>query len=133
MSIKKIRVSFDLDMEIFMRMLAHGNDAVRFEVYGDQPKVPKVRKEAQAVDGVKALPKPARAIDAPPVRIVLFDYIKANKDGPIPVKAMCAYIEQHGYAATSVYHALSALMKAKYIKRVDAGVYQITEKGITHG
>ena len=42
MALKKLRISFDLDMELLAKILTHTNTGMKIDVFGDQPKPPKL-------------------------------------------------------------------------------------------
>jgi hypothetical protein len=89
-------VSFELDIELFMRMLAHGNNAMRFDVHGDELKVVK-QIEKKQIEGPRGGAKK-----------VMLDYLVKHKDKTIPVADGKMCIAQ-GYAdgtASSQLHVL---------------------------
>ena len=121
MPIKKINVSFDIDAEIFMKMLQHGNSSMKIEVFGDTPKVSK--KDAQ-----KLLPAPERV----GAKNIIMDYAKAHAEAGFTPKEVLPLVVAAGYSKSTHSPQLMWLMSKGYLKRKD-GQYFPTAKGLTYG
>jgi hypothetical protein len=121
MPMKKIHVEFELDPEIFMKMLQHGSSSMKIAVFGDDkgPKVPK--KEQQ-----KLLPAPK------PLRVMALDFMREHKDRIVTTKELKDYLAAHGWMPHSTYGVLGLLCENKHIKKMGSAQYQITEKGVTY-
>jgi hypothetical protein len=118
MPIKKIHVGFDIDMDVFMKMLQHGSSGVRVDFLGDTPKQPK---------GPKLLEAPKRV----GTKNIVMDFAKARKDDGFAPKELAPLIEAAGYSPTSHSPALVWLTARGFLKRKD-GVYFATTKGMTY-
>jgi hypothetical protein len=119
MPIKKINVTFELDMNTFVQMIALGNSGMRFDVYGDTPKV---KKEQKLLEG--------------PPRIgaknILLACLSKNKDKSVSAKELSQACMEGGYAKNSASPQLHVLMKNGKVKKTKDG-YQITAKGLNNG
>jgi hypothetical protein len=112
---KKIHVGFDIDPELFMRLLQYSGN-MKIEVLGTDD-APKARQ--------KLLPSPVRI----GVRKVMVDYmIKENRPvRPNEIGKACAAA---GYAENSASPQMMILRKQKIIKRIRGGLYVVTPKGV---
>jgi hypothetical protein len=119
--LKKISVTFDMDMEVFMKVLHHTNTGVRVDMFGDKPKV---KKDPP----VKLLASPERV----GAKVLIMDYAKAHKDGFVP-KDLYPLFEKAGYAKNSSSPQLMWLKAKGYLKRHVSGVYVPTAKGLSYG
>ena len=118
MPIKKIHVGFDIDVEMFMKLLQHGNSGMKIEVFGDTPK-----KEAQ-----KLLPAPSGV----PLRTVALDFFKARKDRVVPIKELRHHCVEKGFRPNSAYQIVNLLIGNKHLKKVSVGMYQVTAAGMNY-
>jgi hypothetical protein len=125
MSMKKIHVEFDLDPDLFMRMLQHGSSSMKIEVYGDD-KPPKVSKEER-----KLLPAPSRERIAGGAKNLIMQYAKQHPDGFVAGDVRPIVVEA-GYAPTTHSPQLMELKAKGFLRRKD-GVYSPTAKGMTYG
>ena len=117
---KKMRVSFELDMEVFAQMLVHGNTGVRFDMYGEQPKQPRVAKE----DTKLLSPPKDRPVTA---RILILKALDAAENGLRPRELMEVCVAG-GFAKATHSPQLINLLAGSLVKRAN-GVYTITAKG----
>src|SRR3954463_14256611 len=53
MPMKKIHVEFELDPDLFMKMLQHGSSNMKISVYGDEKKAKLPKEERKLLDGPK--------------------------------------------------------------------------------
>lgn len=123
MAIKKIHVGFDIEMDVFMKMLQHGSSSVRVDFFGEQPKQPKQLKQQEP----KLLEAPKRVGS----KSVVMNFAKQHQDGFRP-KELVPLIEAAGYAANTHSPVLMWLMSRGYLKRDKHGVYFPTTKGMTY-
>jgi len=123
MAVKMITVQFDLDIELFTKILAHSNQGVKFSVYGD--------------DKPQRIEEPERQLTlAPPkkgVRHVLLPYMKKHPDKTFTTKEMIAIASNFGYNESAVYNAVHNMHRDGLLRRYTPGKYRISKAGITHG
>jgi hypothetical protein len=122
MPIKRVHVGFDIDMDVFMKMLQHGNSNVRVEMYGDTPKATKSQ-------GPKLLPPP----DRPGAKKIIMDYAKLHKDMGFKPKELLPIVVAAGYAKNTHSPQLMWLMSRGFIRKDKEGTYYPTTKGMTYG
>ena len=117
MPMKKIHVGFDIDPELFMKLLQFSGN-MKIEVHGTDDAKPKARQ--------KLLPSPVRI----GVRKVMVDYmIKENRPvRPFEIGKACAAA---GYSDNSHSPQMMVLRKQKIIKRIKGGLYVVTPKGVS--
>ena len=120
MPIKKIHVGFDIDMDVFMKMLQHGSSNVRVEFTGEAPKV------KPTASGPKLLTPPV------PIRSVVLDYFKQHKDEKVNVRSLFELVQSKGFAGNSAYSVLHLLVANKHVKKIDKGLYQLTASGANY-
>jgi hypothetical protein len=123
MPIKRVHVGFDIDMDVFMKMLQHGNSNVSVEMYGDTPKVKAVK------------PKPL--LLPPPERVgakkIIMDYARLHKDMGFKPKELMPLIVAAGYSKNTHSPQLMWLSSRKYLRKDSEGTYYPTAKGLTYG
>jgi hypothetical protein len=113
MALKKLRISFDLDMELLAKILTHSNSGMKIDVFGDQPKPPK-------------LLAPPREGNRTPARILILQHL-AKVDGCKPADLRDVCVAQ-GHAATTHSPQLHGLLATGHVKRKD-GIYSLTAAG----
>ena len=118
MPMKKIHVEFELDPEIFMKMLQHGSSSMKIAVFGDDRPL-KQREQ-------KLLPAPK------PLRVVALDFFRERKDRAVPIRELREYCLVNGFRPNSAYQIVSLLIENKHLKKVDVGMYQITPAGVNY-
>jgi hypothetical protein len=119
MPVRKLRVSFVVDVDLFAKLLASSHEQLDIAVFGDEPSVTHTQGERH-----KALPTPTKGVNM----IVL----KAIAQGEI-IAGMRAALEKAGYSPNSLDCALSKLRHVdKLITRVSQGTYKLTRKGQDH-
>jgi hypothetical protein len=126
MRIKKIHVGFDIDMEVFLQMVAHGNSGMKIEVFGAEPPKPK-RQVVQEKPALLEGPKPT-------LGEVVSKFMLEHKDRAIGIKELQELSTKHGFSPTSAQPTMQALRKKGLVKRVSPGLFQVTDKLVgNHG
>jgi hypothetical protein len=123
MSMKKIHVEFELDPEVFMKVLQHGSSSMKIAVYGDD-KGHKLSKKIK--EETKLLPPPK------PLRIVALDFMREHKDQVVTTKQIKEHVVTLGWLPNSAYGVINLLLTNKHIKRVGSAQYQITAAGVAY-
>jgi hypothetical protein len=118
MAVKKISVTFELDMEVFMKVLQHGNSAVRVDMYGDRKESPKLL----------AAPQPER----PGAKKLMIEFMTKNKDRDVQAKELKLMLVENGYSPSTYGSQLHLMMLDGIIKRSKDG-YRLTAKALANG
>jgi hypothetical protein len=119
MAIKKLTISFDVDMEVFMKMLQHGNSSMNIQVLGDKPKVAKE-------------PKLLAGPPTEPLRKVALDFFREHKERQVPIRELRHRCIEKGFRPNSAYQIVSLLIENKHLKKLGDGMYQITAAGVNY-
>lgn len=115
MPVRKLRVSFVVDVDLLAKLLASSHEQLDIAVFGDEPGVSHTQGERH-----KALPAPKR------VGTVVLKAIEQGEG----IAGMRAALEKAGYSPDSLDSALSKLRHVdKLIERVKQGHYKLTKKG----
>jgi hypothetical protein len=127
MPMKKIHVEFELDPEVFMKMLQHGSSSMKIAVFGDDKghKLPKKEKEPKLL----AAPKNDRVGS----KKIVMDYAKLHKDMGFKPKELQPIVTAAGYSNNTHSPVLMWLMSRGYLRRDKEGTYYPTAKGMTYG
>ena len=114
MPIRKLKISFDIDMETLARMLALGHSSLNIEAYepATEPRVTQTNQIANGHDSVE---------------IVL---LKALKKSSLTSAEMRGALAESGWSVKSLGCALHDLKKRKLVKSIERGHYGITTKGL---
>jgi len=149
MALKKLTVSFDLSIPVFLSMLAAGNGGMKIDVFGDDKpaRVPKALRNGNAVAGLlehhPKQPKQAKQAKQRKLRTDNTSHVRWRsgkdiaralfleyKDNPLRPSDFATAFVAAGLAAKSVSPQLSVMLKAREIKRLGNGKYRITPHGI---
>jgi|SRR3954464_12116767 hypothetical protein len=128
MPMKKIHVEFELDPELFMKMLQHGSSSMKISVFGDEKKAKLPKEEAKLLGAPK---QSNRGLVKGGAKKIIMDYAKVHKDGFSPT-AVREPVMEAGYAKNTTSPQLMALMQEGFLKRKN-GSYFPTDKGMTYG
>jgi hypothetical protein len=109
---KKMRVSFDIDIELFARMCAAGGE-MHIDVFGDT-----------SPTSAPALPPPRSMMAAVIVELVHAPHF--NRDD------MKSALAKHGYSQDSVTTCFRMLLDNKYIRTIEHGKHTVTKAGVTY-
>lgn len=142
MALKKMRVSFDIDIPVFLSMLAAANSGMKIDVFQDEKhaRVPKQLKNGHApalLEGPRAGVASKRGADSngKPVTAyaTILAFFVANKERGIkPVELQPALVAI-GLSAKSVSPQLTKLRQDGLVKKNPAdGLYHVTARGIAH-
>lgn len=123
MAIKKLKVSFDIDAEMFAKMLAHGHSAMNIEVYGNA--VEDSDKELRV-----SHTEPKLITDRGGLKETILAFLSS---GSKHLSEMRVIIVRAGYSASSLNSAIDLLQSSGLIRRVYQGTYAITKKGASYG
>jgi hypothetical protein len=121
MPIKRVHVGFDIDMDVFMKMLQHGNSNVSVQMFGDVPKTAKAKP--------LLLPPPERV----GAKKIIMDYARLHKDMGFKPKELMPLIVAAGYSKNTHSPQLMWLSSRKYLRKDSEGTYYPTAKGLTYG
>lgn len=123
---KKIHVAFELDPELFMKMLQHGSSSMKIEVFGDDkgPRLPKKEKEQ------KLLAPPQKR---PGSKKIVMEYAKLHKDMGFKPKEVVPILKEAGYADNTHSPVLIWLAARSFLRKDKEGTYFPTAKGMTYG
>jgi DNA-binding HxlR family transcriptional regulator len=112
MPMKKLRVSFDIDMELFARMLGAGHSDMNIQVFGtDDPRVTHTNAITDNRGGI---------------RTVILDTLRT---GDKQLSEIRIALVDHGYSAKSLNGAIHLMQENGLIKRVAFATFAITKKG----
>jgi hypothetical protein len=102
MPVKQITVQFDLDIELFTRILAHSNQGVKFSVYGDD--------KPQQIEA----PEPQRALPAPNqgARHLILTHLKKHDDRTLTTNELVMFCANYGFTARRCGYAQYRISKA---------------------
>lgn len=114
MPIKKLKVSFDLDMELFAKILAAGHTNMDIQAFGTDP---------------TAEPAPAQITYRGGSRRAV---LLALKDKPLSRTEMKDVIAANGYSRKSLDALIYTMRVAGLVRKVGEGTYAITKKGLAH-
>ena len=123
MPVRKVSVVFDLDVELFTRILGAANQGVRFETYGDD-------KPFQ-VEGPKrqlALPAPKEG-----ARHLILAHMKQHPDKTFTTDELVVFVENYGYERKNVHNAMHNMHRDGLIRKYRPGQYRVSKAGMQHG
>jgi hypothetical protein len=139
MAIKKLTFSFEVPVTQLLGLIATGNTGLKIDVLGDDkvhhvPRLmngqaqkllegPKTGKHPKTNRGKDASGKPAIAWQR------LLEAFAKNPDHTKGIGDLGTLLEGFGLSKKSVSPQLSMMQKKGWLKRLDAGVYQMTAKG----
>ena len=141
MALKKMRVSFDIDIPVFLSMLAAANSGMNIDVFGDD-KPPKLPKQLRNGHAPKLLEGPKqrggavqRGADSNGKRVTAYStllaFFAANKDRGIRPVELQPSLEAIGLAAKSVSPQLTKLRQDGFVKKNPAdGLYHVPARGV---
>jgi hypothetical protein len=119
MRIKKIHVGFDIDMEVFVQMLAHGNSGMKIDVFGADP--PKSKRQAKEEPALLEGPKMT-------LKRTIAAFLLEHKDRAVSIGELKELSDKNGFSASSASPTMRAMIKMGVAKRVNEGLYQATAK-----
>lgn len=117
MGIKKLRVSFDIDAEMFARMLSAGHSAMNIEVFGEQdPRVS--HTEPMKLIGSRGGMRQA--------------ILGALVNGSKSMAELRVILVRAGYSVKSMPGAIHLMRQDKLIRSAGFGIIAITKKGTNY-
>jgi len=119
MRIKKIHVGFDIDMEVFVQMLARGNSGMKIDVFGTDP--PKLKWQEKEEPALLEGPKMS-------LRRTIAAFLLEHKERTVSMAELKAVSEKGGFSPSSASPTIQAMIKMGMAKRVNDGLYQATAK-----
>jgi hypothetical protein len=143
MAIKKLTVSFDLPIPVFLSMLAAGNSGMKIDVFGDDSPA-KTRKLLNGANPQALLEAPkssrtgtrnARGRDASgklvtSYRTIWDAIVAAGADKNISTRDLRLLMPRIGLSEKSVSPQITKLRVDGYVRKMDNGVYRITARGL---
>jgi hypothetical protein len=119
MPVKKLKISFEIEMGVLMAALANGHSAMNIDAFQnavEETRVTHTDSPLQITDrtGLKGL------------------ILSALKDKKLSIGEIRLVIVDAGYSAKSLNSGLHQLMVDKLVKRIGYSLYSITKKGLTH-
>jgi hypothetical protein len=137
MALKKMRISFDIDIPVLLSMLAAGNSAMKIDVYGDErpAKMPRAAKTGQNGHQPKLLegPKPrAGRIGKISGYAAMLAYFVAHKDRGYRAIELRPVLVAIGLNEKSVSPQLTKLKVEGLVKKERDGLYHVTPRGIAY-
>lgn len=129
MPMKKIHVEFQLDPDLFMKMLQHGSSSMKIQVFGDDKPV-KLPKEER-----KLLPAPehkGRGLIPGGAKKIIMEHAKLHQSLGFAPKEASAKVMAAGYSKSTTSPQLMSLLAEGFLRRKD-GMYYPTAKGMTYG
>lgn len=134
MALKKMRVSFDIDIPVFLSMLATANSGMKIDVYGDDkpPKELKRQLNGHHAPKLLAAPKQRRGKGGTTSYAAILAHLVAHKDSGFKAKELTPIIVAIGKAPNSVSPQLGKLRVDGMVKKDKDGLYRATPKGIAH-
>lgn len=122
-SIKKLKVSFDLDVEVLMKVLAQGNSDFSIDVFQEEV----TPTTAKAVDGSKKHLQLENKSGSS-LRGLIIEQLR-NAGQPLPMDALAVVATKSGYTRKQLGNTIYLLTVAEKIVRVGRATYQIA-KGV---
>jgi hypothetical protein len=139
MALKKMRISFDIDIPVLLSMLAAGNSAMKIDVYGDErpAKLPKQLKNGHGGPKLLEGPQPTNGRGRPRGKVTayatLLAFFATNKDRGVRPVELQPLLVAIGLNAKSVSPQLTKLRTDGYVKKhSDDGLYHVTARGLAH-
>jgi hypothetical protein len=136
MALKKLRVSFDIDIPVFLQMVAAGNCAMKIDVFGDgthakPPKQPKHLNghSPKLLEGPK---RKSRNVGGMSNYSAILAVLAQNKDRAVKVDELQQAVVANGGQAKSTSPQIAKLRTDGLVKRTDGGAYQVTARGLAH-
>jgi hypothetical protein len=122
MALKKMRVSFDLDIEVFAQILAKANSGIKIDMFGEEVRAPREK--------MKALPKS----DGASVRNHLLAVMKAEPEREYTTMELKGLVIANGASLgqNGIHGAVHDLFTHRMLKRTKPGVYKLTALGAEH-
>src|SRR5215831_3348581 len=136
MPLKKLRISFDIDMPTMLQMLAAGHSSMKIDVYGDD-KPPRGLKQLTNGHHQKALPAPNGHKRAPrprakvPARVLVLSHFIANPEKGFKYSDFAHLMRENGLSNNSASPQLHFLKKNGYVRKRADGYYHLTAAGRT--
>jgi hypothetical protein len=135
MAIKKMRVSFVIPIEQFLGMVAASNTDMHIDIFGDDRPARTKALNGHAPKLLEAPRKANRGTDPKSgERVTGASLIAAHmikhKDRGVALKELGPILAAAGLKEKSVSPQIAVLQQRGHAKRLRAGVYQITAKGV---
>jgi hypothetical protein len=141
MALKKMRISFDIDIPVLLSMLAAGNSAMKIDVYGDErpAKMPRAAKvtgqggqnghQPKLLEGPK--PRAGRIGKISGYAAMLAHFV-AHKDRGYRAIELRPVLVEIGLNEKSVSPQLTKLKVEGLVKKERDGLYHVTPRGIAY-
>lgn len=119
MPVKKLRVSFDIDMDVLVKALAIGHSDMNIQAYGtEEPSVSHTQ------------PVVAQITDRGGMRNVILKALSGP--GKLRLHELRVIIVAAGYSAKSLNGQIHLMQVDGYVRRAGYGTFAITKKGRNH-
>jgi hypothetical protein len=113
MAIRKLKISFEIDVETLAKVLAYGNSGMNIEVLGTD-------------DKASSVPRVSHTGRHPAAKQMLL--LEHLVNGDLRLKELQDICAKKGFSR-GIGSCMDAMLKARTIKRVAPATYSITEKG----
>jgi hypothetical protein len=121
MAIRKLRVSFDVDVEVFAQLLAHGNSGMNIEVFGTDGAVPapsvKRVNHTRAIEAHKDHPAKKQ--------MIILEELAKGRRTLMQIKEVIAKSD----FSPDISSCMALMLSRKLIKRTSYATYAIGTKG----
>ena len=117
-SIKKLKVSFDLDMEVFAKILALGHSDMHIEAY------------APAVGEEPCVTHTAQITHRGGMQTAILNALRHK--GKVKTSELNSVLEAQGYSVKSLAGVIYTLKGKGLIRSGGYGLFVITKKGLAH-
>jgi hypothetical protein len=117
MPVKKLRVSFDIDMEVLVKALAFGHSNMDIQAYGAEAAepIPEVARITNKRSGLK--------------EVILQSLLKSGK---LKLHDLRVLIVEAGYSPKSLNSVIHVMQIDGYIRRAGYATFALTKKGEHH-
>jgi hypothetical protein len=126
MAIRKLRVSFDIDVETFAKVLALGNSGMNIEVYGTGD----ASASPSRVNHTVAVARVGHRKEHPAKKQMVILEALAKKEA-MHLNEISVLCKKAGFAA-SINSCMNTMLNAGTVTRVGPGLYAATDRGVSY-
>jgi hypothetical protein len=120
MPVKKLKISFEIDMNVLMAALANGHSAMNIDAFQNAVEETRVSHTAS----------PLQITDRGGMRRLMANALRDN--GKMKVGDLRLLIIGAGYSSKSLNSALHDMLTKKFVRRAGKATYAVTKKGLNY-